>query len=266
MKKLIWTMKKSRYMILLAIMLLIVVVLFHGCSSMQRSEGQAQGWQILIKRYYDENRDQKAELVRESLRRVQGVNPQSIHITKFTDHTDIAYGQYSNLDDPNAKKDLQFIKSLVAQDQGVPPFYDAHLEPVSEPDPPIQPEWVITHTKGYWTLQIAQFYGEKRKTAAVELVGELRKEGIPGYVYHGPVKSLVMIGSYPYNAVQKSGTQSISQDIIPADPDLQKWKANYPYMIINTGYAHIRETRSKKQMGTMPSQIIKIPRPGASLW
>ncbi|MFA5863460.1 MAG: hypothetical protein WC975_02100 [Phycisphaerae bacterium] len=257
-------MKKIRYLILTAIILPVGVVLFHGCSGMQRDEGR--GWQILVKRYYDENRDQKAGLVRESLRRVQGINAQNVRINNFSDYTEIVYGQYSTLDDLNAKKDLQFIKSLVVQDQGVPPFYDAHLEQISEPDPPIQPEWVITRTKGYWTLQIAQFYGEKRKQAAVELVSELRKEGIPGYVHHGPVKSLVMIGSYPYNAVKMPGNQSISQDIKPADPDLQKWKADYPYMIINAGYAHVRDTQSKKQMGMIPSQIIKIPRPGASLW
>lgn len=239
------------------------ISLFHGCSRMEGQSGEGMGWHIVVKRALGPQRDQWAGMVYESLKQVKGLDPQKVKRYHTADTSVVTYGQYVDLDDPDAQKDLRFIKSLLNPEQGIKPFLDAHLEPISEPDPPIQPDWVITTTKGYWTLQIGQFYGEKRKRAAVEVVNQLRGEGVPAYIYHGPVKSLVMIGSYPQDAVKVPKGREISQVIKPVEPDLQKWKSKYPYLIVNTGYAKYKDSRGGQRL---ESQIVKIPRPGASLW
>ncbi len=239
------------------------ISLFHGCSQMEGQSGEGRGWHIVVKRSVGPEREQWAGMVYDSLRQVKGLDPQKVKKYQTADSSVVTYGRYLNLDDPNAQKDLKFIKSLASPERGIFPFLDAHLEPISEPDPPIRADWVITNTKGYWTLQIGQFHGEKRKQAAVEVVNQLRAEGVPAYIYHGPVKSLVMIGSYPETAVKVPKGQEISQVLRPVDPDLRKWKSKYPYLIVNAGYAKFKDFRGGQRL---ESQIVKIPRPGASLW
>jgi len=242
---------------------------FVGCSDTQEGTlftgGQTEsgGWQIVIKRLYGPDRERLAEKVYEAIRTVRGLDPAKVQKTSSGEYTVVSYGRYPSLENSQAQRDMKFIKSLMLPDQGYP-FMDAHLEPIPEPDPAIQPDWVIGNTKGYWTLQIAQFQEGKRKLAAVRLVEELRKEGVPAYVYHGPVKSMVMIGSYPRNAVRTSSKKEISQILVPVDRDLKQWKSKYPYLIFNSGYAKVKNAKGQK--ARMESQIIKVPRPGASLW
>ncbi len=253
-----------------AILVLAGVALLVGCSETQDgslfgggSQEGGGGWQIVVKRLYGPEREQLAMKVSEALKAVRGLDPAKVNKESSSDFTVVSYGRYSDLDDSRAKRDMKFIKSLMIPDQGYP-FSDAHLEPVPEPDPPIDPSWMIGNTKGYWTLQIAQFQEGKRKLCAVELTKELRKEGVPAYVYHGPVKSMVLIGSYPREAVRTTSRREISQMLKPVNADLKRWKAKYPHLIFNSGYARVKDARGVK--ARMESQIIKVPRPGASLW
>jgi hypothetical protein len=239
------------------------ISLFHGCSQMDSQSGEGQGWHIVVKRSIGPQREQWAGMVYESLKLVRGLDTQKVRKYQLADSSVVTYGRYSSLDDPNAQKDLKFIKSLASPEQGIRPFIDAHLEPISDPDPPIESDWIITNTKGYWTLQIGLFHGEKRKQAAVDVVAQLRNDGVPAYVFHGPVKSMVMIGAYPESAVKTPKTQEISQNLKPVDPDLRTWKTKYPYLIVNSGYARFKDSRGGQRL---ESQIIKIPRPGMSLW
>lgn len=238
--------------------------LFHGCSD-TRDQGEGEGWHIVVKRYHDNLRDQKAGIIYEALRRVPQLDPGRIKKTTSADSVVVTYGRYASLQDPKAKTDLQFIKSLMIPNEGYP-FLDAHLEPISEPDPPVDPAWLLANAKGYWTLQIGQFDGRKRKQAAVDLTRELRREGKPAYVHHGPVKSMVTLGAFPYKAVTAPGPNAISQQPRAADPKLRKLKGEYPYLIINSGYGKIRNLQGVPGEQMMTSTIIKIPRPGASLW
>jgi hypothetical protein len=164
---------------------------------------------------------------------------------------------------------MQFIKSLMMPDEERYPFVDAHLEPMPEPDPVVPADWMLEKTTGYWTLQVGQFHGPGRKQAAVEMVKTLRKECVPAYVSHGPVKSLVTVGSYPENAVGTPGKGKISRKLMPKDPDLKKWSRKYPYLIVNSEYAKFKSAqgpKNKKVEVRIESQIIKISRPGESLW
>jgi len=239
-----------------------------GCASQETVEktGEGRGWHIVVKRCQGPNYDYFAGTVYVSLKQVRKLDANKVRKINFTDSAVVTYGHYASLDDPEAGADLKLIKSLMVPSQGYP-FLDAHLEPVSEPDPPIDPSYVLASTKGVWTLHIGLFHGENRKQSAVELTRALRGEGVPAFVYHGPVKSMVTIGSYPARAVKETSRKNSRYGIKPVDPDLKKWKAEYPYMIINTGYARFRTMEGQKEKsGLLESLIIKVPRPGASLW
>lgn len=224
-------------------------------------------WTVIVKRLKP-GQERLADVVYNSLAQVRGVDRNKIRKQQVGGYIVVTYGQYSSLDDPNAQKDMQFIKSLMVPDEGYP-FVDAHLEPMPEPDPAVPADWMLEKTTGYWTLQIGQFHGPGRKQGAVEMVKMLRKEGVPAYVSHGPVKSLVTVGSYPENAVGTPGKGKITRKLMPKDPDLKKWSRQYPYLIVNSEYAKFKSIQGPKNQKVevrLESQIIKIPRPGESLW
>lgn len=78
------------------------------------------------------------------------------------------------------------------------------LVSVAAPDPVSPPEWNILNSpkNAYWTLEVATFSGNlQRKEAAVQAVRELRERGQPGYYYHGPTASSVLVGAWPREAV-----------------------------------------------------------------
>jgi hypothetical protein len=150
-------------------------------------------------------------------------------------------------------------------DEGYP-FLDAHLEPMIEHDPSCPSDWLIANTDGYWTLQIAVWHGKNRKQHAVDFVRKLREENIPAYVYHGPVKSLILVGAFPYKAVDTSAKREIRREISPRDPKLKQWKQKFPYLLMNGDYAVIKTTVGAPTNQRMESVIMKIPRQGESLW
>jgi hypothetical protein len=161
---------------------------------------------------------------------------------------------------------MKYIKSLVVPDEGYP-FVDAHLEPIPEADPPVPASWLLVKSGGYWTLEIAQFSETGRKKAAVDLVEQLRKKNIPAYVFHGPVKSMVTIGAYPEKAVGQAGKQKISRQLKATDPELRKWKREYPNLLINSEYAKFKTKQKGKNVEfRLDSQIIRVPSEGEMLW
>ncbi|NLE29578.1 MAG: hypothetical protein GX629_07925 [Phycisphaerae bacterium] len=263
---------KTTVWVLAGVVGVMGAILLSGCSGVGGSSSGVidrggERWTVIVKRL-NPGQEVYADVVVKSLRQVRGIDAGKIRKQQVGGYTVVMYGQYSSLDDANAQRDMQFIKSLMVPDQGYP-FVDAHLEPMPEPDPPIAASWVLEKTKGYWTLQVGQFYGPGRKQGAVEMVKILRNEGVPAYVSHGPVKSLVTIGSYPENAVGTPGKGKISRKLIPRNADLKKWSKQYPYLIVNSEYAKFKSSQgpgNEKVEVRLESQIIKISRPGESLW
>jgi hypothetical protein len=251
-------------------MSLLIIWMLSGCSE-TGSPGVASGfgggtekWTIVVKRF-GPGQEQFADIVVNTLVNVR-MQRDKIKKVKIGNQTVVMYGGYPSVDDSRAQADMKYIKSLYVQDEGYP-FVDAHLEPIPEPDPPVEASWLLSKSGGYWTLQIAQFTETGRKKAAVELAGQLRSKGIPAYVFHGPVKSLVTIGSYPESAVGSAGKQKISRQMKAADPELRKWKREYPYLLINSEYAKFKTKKDGKDIEVrLESQIIRVPRDGELLW
>ncbi len=244
-----------------------------GCSESQNNttlfssptSNNNQDWQIVVKRFVGPSRRRFAQLIYNSLIAVRGLDKHKVRKIDSDSSSAVVYGRYNGLDDPRAQRDLKFIKSLAVPNQGYP-FLDAHLEPVPEPNPPINSQYLLKNATGYWTLQIARFYGKGRKRAAVDMTNELRKKGIPAYVYHGPVISIVTIGAYPENAVKAGRKGKLIGQPIPVNPSLRRWLRKFPYMMINTQYVVFKSNQGKKKSARIASQIIRIPSENGSLW
>jgi hypothetical protein len=268
---------KTGLLVLVGVVVLMGIISLNSCSDTQTpgvadssgsaSSSSGEAWTVIVKRLKP-GQENFADVAIDMLVKVKGIDRRKIHKQQISGYTVVSYGRYPSLDDANAQKDMQFIKSLMDPDRGYP-FVDAHLEPMPEPDPKISADWALENTTGYWTLQVGQFFGPGRKQAAVDMVKTLRKDGAPAYVTHGPIKSLVTIGSYPEDAVGSPGKTRISRKLMPKDPDLKKWCKKYPYLIVNSEYAKFKTSQGPKNEKVemrIESQIIKITRPGESLW
>ena len=252
----------------------LISVFTSGCSNsssessdfnlFSRTNGGEQ-WQIVVKRFAGPNRRKLAQLVYNTLIAVRGIDKRKVRQVHTSKTSAVVYGRYNGINDRQAQKDLKFIKSLVSPDRGYL-FLDAHLEPIPEPDPPINSAYLLENARGYWTLQIAKFYGKGRKRSAVNMTKELRSKGIPAYVYHGPVISYVTIGAFPENAVKAGRKGRLIGQPIPADPKLIQWQRKFPYLLINSEYVIFKSMQGKKKSTRMPSQIIRIPSKTGSLW
>jgi len=243
-----------------------------GCSESQSNATlfstpatNGQDWQIVVKRFVGPNRRKLAQLVYNSLIAVRRIDKRKVRQMHLDNASIVVYGRYKGLDDKRAKRDLAFIKSLAVPQQGYP-FLDAHLEPVPEPDPPIASQYLLKNARGYWTLQIARFYGKGRKQSAVDMTNELRRKGVPAYVYHGPVISMVTIGTFSENAVKAGRRGRLIGQPIAVDPSLKRWQREFPYMMINTQYAIFKSRQGKKKSARITSQLIRIPSKSGSLW
>lgn len=227
--------------------------------------GDSRTWQIVAKRFRGQGHYAKAKWVCESLKLSRGIDPNRVTLVHERDGTVVAYGRYRGIKDSQAKKDLTFFKSLGMPDQGYM-FLDAHLEPVAEPDPPVPAGWMLTNSKGYWTLEIARFDQEGRKKDAVSLVRQLRSEHVPAYVRHGPIKSVVTVGAFPPNAVANAAVgrdkrRVIMMRPIPVDAGLKKWKKRFPYLIVNAAYINLKAKQGgKKAKSRLESKIMRVPK------
>ncbi len=277
MKSLIGWNKKSGIWISSGLALIIAVVLISSCSESRQPQNSGDAsspsfslsrnqetWQVVVKRLSIKQKN-LADVVYESLVKVQGISADKARIIRDGDYLIVGYGQYPSFEDAAAQKDMRFIKSL-GDAEGRFPFIDAHLELMPEPDPQIPADWLLTNTKGYWTLQIGQFHGAGRKQAAVEMVKELRNQNLPVYVYHGPVKSMVTIGEFPETAFSSGSKKRVMGQFKANDPELRKWIQKFPYMVVNTGYARFKTKQGKTQQLRLNSQTIRIPREGESIW
>jgi len=233
--------------------------------------GNDGGWQIVVKRFRGPGSEQIARDALASLKRVRGLVAGRARIFHERGAVVLSYGRYRKPENPAARRDLTFIKSLMIEGRGRP-FLDAHFEPIPEPDPPIPSSWLLTNSGGYWTLEIARFDGPGRKSAAVEFLKTLRRRDVPAFVWHGTIRSTVTVGTFPEAAVKPlvaRGRVVMAMGLKPVDPQLKKWKKKFPYLAINGQYRTYRKVlkgKATEQAGRWESQIIKIPKPGGTLW
>ena len=210
-------------------------------------------WVIRCLTIQGSNRFQLAENYAKALKQVKTLNPNLVRVIHESEETSVFYGRYQRRYDantgqerytPDPLRDLEFIRTLSMDIQDpatgrrtVWPFQLATMSTLPG-GRGSHPEWLLDKAKGYYSLQIAVFYntGEmrQRKYAAEEYCRLLREQGAEAYYYHGPVNSIVCVGSFPKEAIQTLQkadpyTGIIQVKAVMTDPRLLELQKKYPH-------------------------------------
>lgn len=181
----------------------------------------------------------------------------------------VAYGSYPGPSDPAAQADLKRIRTF--EFEGGTPFAGAVLSPpeVSAHAGSI-PELDLLSIKNdplslaKYTLQVG-VYGrvdqqppsasdlEQFRKAAEDAAVRLRREGDEAYYYHGPTRSMVLIGAF------EEGEYDRKNHGLDDSPKLKAAREKFPYNLVNgAGY---KETPLGKTEGKLQaSRVVEIPR------
>lgn len=151
---------------------------------------------------------------------------------------------------------------------GGTPFVRAMIMPL----PPTQvgpPEWNLLRTAGMFTVAVAEFYDVPeamppyvgRRDFAVQCCRQLRSEGQEAYYYHGPVKSIVGIGSFPesaYPTVNQGGVLTRAVRDVRITAVLKK----FPNLAVNgrQDVYVVRGNSGKSAKLATASYVMEIPR------
>jgi hypothetical protein len=98
------------------------------------------------------------------------------------------------------------------------------------PDPAAATDWNLSNVdrslnpqdpkRAYWSLQVAAFRADpKRKEAAVQMVKDLRAQGVEAYYYHGEAVSSVCVGKWPAAALRAQNRTDEFKDQAKASPN-----------------------------------------------
>jgi len=171
-----------------------------GCSqqalSLAGGSGQAN-YTILLYVVGSQTHNQDAETYKKIVEDSAGWK--DLYIVHKAGWSELYRGRYAT--QAAAERDLAKARAYRSP-VGAQPFVRAMIMPLpGENVGP--PEWNMTRTHGLFTVVVAEFYDVPesgyvgRENFAVECCRMFREKGLEAYYYHGPVKSLVGIGSFP---------------------------------------------------------------------
>jgi hypothetical protein len=174
-------------------------------------QGSAAHWSIVIAAYTGDTQTETASLWLIKARTEGGLP--AAYIEKRDRATVIAYGKYVTADDPQAKADLEMIRSL--KTDGAPRFASVLLTPPSPkhlagslPELDLRnAKKMFGKDKALYTLQVAIYGRPDRSIATKEEIAEsrkaaeaaaviLRRDGELAFYYHAPERSMVTVGVF----------------------------------------------------------------------
>jgi len=178
---------------------------FGGTESSRAAGGQSSGagWGILMDSFTGPDAElqarQRAAMVSQALQRAD------VRIRTMPRGAAVILGSYPGPDDPRARADLEFARSIRVQ--GQTPFRAAYLVPPPQAatDPGSMPQFNLETARReggpgrLYTLQIAAYESNKpseARKAAEQAVVQLRRDGEMAFYHHGPNRSMVTIGIF----------------------------------------------------------------------
>ena len=261
-----------------AVLLALVPALaLEGCDSGGRS---SRGFQVFSRRppevwtilcteltgpYHREN----CLALADSLRATPDIRPGDVRYEHDTvkRSSRLYYGKYrrtrhprtNRLDTSKRLRNDMFIIFNLADDQKRRMFGSARAVRYIQPEGLALRQWALTNAPGSYSLQIAVFYPEgeftQSRSAATQLVAELRGEGHEAYFHHEEVMSMVTIGSFDESAViaKKDGTLQLSEEVLRLQAADPRFKYNYQNGRV------INKKLDDTKYGS-PSFLVRIPR------
>ncbi len=255
--------------------LLLLCIVGSGCASGgTRSSGGSGGlfarggapWTIQCLELSGPVRNSFIKQFAETLRRTPGIRSGDVFLRDESDgFARLYYGTYYRRTDPKTRKrsrprrmeaDLALIRQL-----GGPSGerYFARALPVRLPTPDVgNPAWRLDRADGLYTLQVASFEPTDDfwdfKQVAAEYCEFLRKKGHEAYYHHARSSSVVTVGAFGPEAVERRSDQrAYYSDIVVA---LQRNEL-FSYNVVNGGVVYVRDGQGRRV--AMPSRLVEIP-------
>ncbi len=264
--------------VLLALALALVL---GGCDSGGRSSGgfqifsrrQPEVWTILCTELTGPYHRENCLALADSLRATPDIRSGDVRYEhdNVKQSSRLYYGKYrrrrhpktNRLDTSKRLRDDMFIIFNLADDQNRRMFGSARAVRYIQPEGLALRQWALTNAPGSYSLQIAVFYPEgeftQSRSAATQLVAELRGEGHEAYYHHGDVMTMVTIGSFDESAVieRTDGTVYLSEEVLRLQASDPRFEHNYENgRVINR---KIGSTRGTTKFSNH-SFLVRIPR------
>jgi len=238
-------------------------------------------WAIRCITVQGPDRFQRAENYATALKKVAGLKPELVQVVSEEDETAVFYGRYRRIDagltgsaryEPEPRRDLDTIRSLRFEARDVWPFMLATMD-VLPTYHSTHPEWDLNNINGYWSLHVAVFYNtdtmHSRRYAAEEYCRILREQGEEAYFHHGPARSSVYIGAFPFEAVSEVQHEDalagrLVKTVTIVDPKMKAAQERFPISLEN-GHKMVNITRDHEtgevtKRDTTPSFPVIMPK------
>ncbi len=223
---------------------------FTGCESGDRTGGfrvftrrQPEMWTILCTELTGPYHRENCLALADSLRATPDIRPGDVRYEHDAEaqSSRLYYGKYrrtrhprtNRLDTSKRLRDDMYIIFRLADDRNRRLFGSARAVRHIQPEGLALRQWALTRAPGSYSLQIAVFYPEgeftQSRSAATQLVAELRGEGHEAYYHHGDVMTMVTIGSFDESAViaRTDGTVYLSEEVLRLQASDPRFKHNY---------------------------------------
>lgn len=222
----------------------------------------SRGWTIVLAAFRGPQADEFAQRGLEKVRRVAGVS--NAFVDKRARSTIVAVGRYADPAAADAQQDLERIRGVVAE--GGKPFIRAFLAPPEGTESlGKRPEFNLATVRSQfgkdakYTLQVGA-YGPPNPTAvptadqkaeaakaAESAVEQLRREGEQAFYYHGKTFSMVTIGVFGDEALEKFEPVELTQ-----------LRRRFPSNLYNG--AGVKEFKAGQPVGGLvASKLVKVP-------
>ncbi len=230
---------------------LLLALTLGGCDSGGRSSGgfqvftrrQTEEWTILCTELTGPYHRENCLALADSLRATPDIRSGDVRYEHDTvkQSSRLYYGKYrrtrhprtNRLDTSKRLRNDMFIIFNLADDQNRRMFGSARAVRYIQPEGLALRQWALTNAPGSYSLQIAVFYPEgeftQSRSAATQLVAELRTEGHEAYYHHGDVMTMVTIGSFDESAVitREDGTIRLSEEVLRLQTSDPRFEYNY---------------------------------------
>lgn len=183
---------------------------------------------IYCKSFSGPTRVGDAKITRDALAKSTGMK--GFYVVHSADESTLFYGYYRSLnteaEDSQERKDAERAKSdrrklLELKDaDGQRIFVMCSAILIQREGSEGPPEWDLTRTPpdAFWSVLIAVYRDNPdRKKVAVEAVRQLRSQQIDAYYLHGPISSLIFIGTWPRTAIREQESDVAKVD----DPNVE---------------------------------------------
>ena len=171
------------------------------------------------------------------------------------DQTTVYRGQYTSADDKLAKSALRQMRMLRVNEEL--PFRNTNIKRIAMAQNVALGEMDLKGyaSRGFYSLQVEVYddaIGPEYQKTAESRAEALRQEGEPAYYYHGPHRSMVLIGLLTEDEAFVTHIGGAAR----YSPDVKELQERFPYNLYN-GRTMIEKSGGKR-VGEQPSFLVPV--------